>query len=112
MARRCLSGSVCARALHVAGAIRARTVLFVWDATVRPSVNWPRPRCVLSRHALDALLAETFQQLGGELRVTRAGIPRARWRGPRAVPPGGGRKPLKKVRVGLASKRMWRTSAR
>jgi 2-polyprenyl-6-methoxyphenol hydroxylase-like FAD-dependent oxidoreductase len=52
-----------------AGAIRARTALFVCGENRSPVRALPVPALCLSRHAMDALLAETFQQLGGELLV-------------------------------------------
>jgi 2-polyprenyl-6-methoxyphenol hydroxylase-like FAD-dependent oxidoreductase len=52
-----------------AGAIRARTALFVCGENRSPVRQLPVPALCLSRHAMDALLAETFQQLGGELLV-------------------------------------------
>jgi len=52
-----------------AGAIPARTVLFVCGANRSPVRKLAAPALCLSRHAMDALLAEAFQQLGGELLV-------------------------------------------
>ena len=52
-----------------AGAIPARTVLFVGGANRSPVRPLAAPALCLSRLAMDALLAETLQQLGGELRV-------------------------------------------
>ena len=52
-----------------AGAIPARTVLFVCGSNRSPVRQLAAPALCLSRHAMDALLAETFQQLGGELLV-------------------------------------------
>ncbi len=52
-----------------AGAVRARTVMFVCGANRSPVRQLPAPALCLSRHALDALLAESFQRLGGELLV-------------------------------------------
>ena len=50
-----------------AGAIRARTVMFVRGSNRSPVRQLAAPALCLSRHAMDALLAESFQQLGGEL---------------------------------------------
>jgi 2-polyprenyl-6-methoxyphenol hydroxylase-like FAD-dependent oxidoreductase len=55
--------------LEQAGAVSARTVLFVCGSNRSPVRQLPALALCLSRHALDALLAETFRQLGGELRV-------------------------------------------
>jgi 2-polyprenyl-6-methoxyphenol hydroxylase-like FAD-dependent oxidoreductase len=52
-----------------AGAIQARTVLFVCGKNRSPVRQLAAPALCLSRHAMDALLAEAFQRLGGELRV-------------------------------------------
>ena len=52
-----------------AGAIYARTVMFVCGATQSPVRALAAPALCLSRHKMDALLAQTFQELGGELRV-------------------------------------------
>jgi 2-polyprenyl-6-methoxyphenol hydroxylase-like FAD-dependent oxidoreductase len=52
-----------------AGAVHARTVMFVCGANRSPVRQLAAPALCLSRHAMDALLAGTFQQLGGELRV-------------------------------------------
>jgi 2-polyprenyl-6-methoxyphenol hydroxylase-like FAD-dependent oxidoreductase len=52
-----------------AGAIPARTVLFVYGKNRSPVRQLASPALCLSRHAMDTLLAETFQQLGGELRL-------------------------------------------
>src|ERR1017187_513640 len=56
-----------------AGAFHARTVLFVCGKNRSPVRQLAAPALCLSRHAMDALLAESFQELGGELRVN------ARW---------------------------------
>ena len=56
-----------------AGAIYARTAMFVNGHSSSPVRQLPSPALCLSRHKMDALLAETFQQLGGELRL------RSRW---------------------------------
>src|ERR1039457_3578293 len=52
-----------------AGAVRARTVMFVCGSNRSPVRQLAAPALCLSRHAMDALLAEAFQQLGGELLV-------------------------------------------
>ena len=54
---------------HLAGAVSARTAMFVCGLHRSPVRPLPAPALCLSRHKLDALLAETFQQAGGELRV-------------------------------------------
>jgi len=52
-----------------AGAVHARTVMFVCGTNRSPVRQLVAPALCLSRHAMDALLAESFQQLGGELLV-------------------------------------------
>ena len=52
-----------------AGAFHARTVLFVCGSNRSPIRQLTAPALCLSRHAMDALLAESFRQLGGELLV-------------------------------------------
>ena len=52
-----------------AGAVHARTVLFVCGSNRSPIRQLAAPALCLSRHAMDALLAESFRQLGGELLV-------------------------------------------
>ena len=52
-----------------AGAIYARTVMFVCGSNRSPIRQLATPALCLSRHAMDALLAESFQKLGGELVV-------------------------------------------
>jgi 2-polyprenyl-6-methoxyphenol hydroxylase-like FAD-dependent oxidoreductase len=52
-----------------AGAVPARTVLFVCGSNRSPVRQLAAPALCLSRHAMDALLAEKFQQLGGELLI-------------------------------------------
>ena len=52
-----------------AGAVPARTVLFVCGSNRSPIRQLAAPALCLSRHAMDALLAESFRQLGGELLV-------------------------------------------
>ncbi|HEX4350899.1 MAG TPA: FAD-dependent monooxygenase [Verrucomicrobiae bacterium] len=54
---------------HQAGAIYARTVMFIRGSNRSPVRQLSTPALCLSRHTLDALLAESFQQIGGELRV-------------------------------------------
>jgi menaquinone-9 beta-reductase len=50
-----------------AGAVYARTAMFVFGSTRSPIRQLDAPALCISRYTLDALLAETFQQLGGEL---------------------------------------------
>jgi 2-polyprenyl-6-methoxyphenol hydroxylase-like FAD-dependent oxidoreductase len=52
-----------------AGALRARTVMFVRGSSRSPIRQLSAPALCLSRQVLDALLATSFQQTGGELRV-------------------------------------------
>jgi len=52
-----------------AGAVYARTAMFICGAHRSPVRPLARPALCLSRHALDALLAQAFQESGGELRV-------------------------------------------
>src|ERR1035437_6329897 len=52
-----------------AGAVHARTVMFVCGTNRSPVRQLAAPALCLSRLAMDALLAESFQQLGGELLV-------------------------------------------
>ena len=56
-----------------AGAVPARTVMFVCGSHRSPVRPLAAPALCLSRHKLDALLAETFRHTGGELRE------QARW---------------------------------
>src|SRR5215469_16364588 len=49
-----------------AGAVYARTAMFVSGASRSPVRRLAAPALCLSRHALDALLAGAFQQAGGE----------------------------------------------
>lgn len=58
-----------------AGAIPARTTVFFSPQTASTIRELSEPAIALSRHALDALLAAQFRQLGGELRENE------RWRG-------------------------------
>jgi flavin-dependent dehydrogenase len=51
-----------------AGAIEARTASFYVGDTVYREKALPRPALCVSRYVLDALLAEEFRSLGGELR--------------------------------------------
>lgn len=55
--------------LQRAGAIYARTVMFICDAAQSPVRQLAAPALCLSRYKMDALLAERFQQAGGELRT-------------------------------------------
>jgi 2-polyprenyl-6-methoxyphenol hydroxylase-like FAD-dependent oxidoreductase len=59
-----------------AGAFRAHTAMFVCGGSRSPVRRMDTPALCLSRHAMDALLAGTFQQLGGALRVD------SRWTSP------------------------------
>lgn len=59
-----------------AGARLARTAKFFASRNEVPRHELPKPALCLSRYVLDALLAERFRQLGGDLRC------RARWTGP------------------------------
>ena len=52
-----------------AGAIYARTAMFVCGSNRSPVRQLAAPALCLSRHVLDTLLAESFQQIGGELLV-------------------------------------------
>jgi 2-polyprenyl-6-methoxyphenol hydroxylase-like FAD-dependent oxidoreductase len=52
-----------------AGAVHARTVMFICGANRSPVRQLAAPALCLSRHAMDALLAESYQKLGGELLV-------------------------------------------
>ncbi|MGH7941360.1 MAG: NAD(P)/FAD-dependent oxidoreductase [Limisphaerales bacterium] len=56
-----------------AGAIYARTAMFISDAAKSPVRTLAAPALCLSRYSMDALLASRFQELGGQLRV------RSRW---------------------------------
>jgi 2-polyprenyl-6-methoxyphenol hydroxylase-like FAD-dependent oxidoreductase len=56
-----------------AGAVYAQTVMFICGTAQSPVRRLAAPALCLSRHKMDALLAETFRQAGGELRT------RARW---------------------------------
>ena len=58
-----------------AGAFHARTALFVSGPSRSPVRDLPEPALCLSRYSMDAMLAETLQQAGGELRVN------SRWTG-------------------------------
>jgi 2-polyprenyl-6-methoxyphenol hydroxylase-like FAD-dependent oxidoreductase len=55
--------------LEQADAIHARMVMFVCGSNRSPVRQLAAPALCLSRHAMDALLAGSFQQLGGELLV-------------------------------------------
>jgi 2-polyprenyl-6-methoxyphenol hydroxylase-like FAD-dependent oxidoreductase len=61
--------------LFEAGAIPARTTAFFSQRTASVIRELSEPALSLSRHALDALLADQFRRLGGELRE------KERWRG-------------------------------
>jgi 2-polyprenyl-6-methoxyphenol hydroxylase-like FAD-dependent oxidoreductase len=52
-----------------AGAVHARTAIFINGTNQSPVRQLIAPALCLSRYKMDALLAETFQQLGGELRT-------------------------------------------
>jgi 2-polyprenyl-6-methoxyphenol hydroxylase-like FAD-dependent oxidoreductase len=52
-----------------AGAVYARTAMFVNGRTTSPTRQLPSPALCLSRHKMDSLLAETFRKLGGELHL-------------------------------------------
>jgi menaquinone-9 beta-reductase len=52
-----------------AGAIYARTAMFICGSAQSPVRRLAVPALCLSRHKMDALLAEIFQQSGGELRT-------------------------------------------
>lgn len=52
-----------------AGAIYARTAMFVLGSTRSPVRELDTPALCISRHALDAMLAESFQKMGGELHM-------------------------------------------
>jgi 2-polyprenyl-6-methoxyphenol hydroxylase-like FAD-dependent oxidoreductase len=58
-----------------AGAITARTTAFFSPRASSPIRELSEPALTISRHALDALLAKQFRQLGGELHAGE------RWRG-------------------------------
>ena len=49
------------------------TALFICGKNRSPIRRLGTPALCVSRYMLDALLAETFEQLGGDLRATRAG---------------------------------------
>ena len=51
-----------------AGAFHAQTAMFVAGSNRSPVRRLAVPALCLSRHAMDALLADEFQRLGGELR--------------------------------------------
>jgi menaquinone-9 beta-reductase len=55
--------------LEKAGAVRARTAMFICRAAQSPVRSLAGPALCVSRHKMDALLADIFQQLGGELRL-------------------------------------------
>ena len=51
-----------------AGAIKARTARFFIGDRALPARELPEPALCVSRHTLDALMADHFRRLGGELR--------------------------------------------
>jgi len=59
--------------LRQAGAVPARTSAFFLGGAASPLRPLPTPALCLSRHALDALVADQFRQAGGDLREN------ARW---------------------------------
>jgi menaquinone-9 beta-reductase len=59
-----------------AGAFRAHTAMFICGGGRSPIRQMDTPALCLSRHSMDALLAGTFQELGGALRVN------SRWTSP------------------------------
>ncbi len=65
-----------------AGAIYARTAMFIFGAAKSPVRKLTAPALCLSRYKMDALLAAKFQELGGELRL------RSRWNSDRQIEPG------------------------
>src|SRR5436190_13939503 len=60
-----------------AGAFSARTAMFISGRNHSPVRELTAPALCLSRYAMDALLAQEFQRLGGELRQS------VRWSSPR-----------------------------
>ena len=58
---------------HQAGAVYARTAMFISGPHHSPVRQLAKPALCLSRHKLDSLLATLFQETGGELRTN------ARW---------------------------------
>lgn len=58
-----------------AGAVYARTAMFISGAAKSPVRELAAPALCLSRYKMDALLAAKFQELGGHLQV------RSRWNG-------------------------------
>jgi menaquinone-9 beta-reductase len=64
-----------------AGAICARTVIFVCGKQKSPVRALATSALCLSRYKMDALLAEEFQQLGGDLRVQSRWNPDSRTEG-------------------------------
>ena len=63
------------KSLKEAGAVLAKTALFVFHNAKSPVRPLPKPALCLSRFSLDALLAEQLQKFGGEFH------PGERWRG-------------------------------
>lgn len=75
---------------EAAGAVYARTAKFICGGNHSPVRRLPTPALCLSRYTMDALLAELFQELGGELQANR------RWSGAEPQPgvvQAGGRRP-------------------
>jgi 2-polyprenyl-6-methoxyphenol hydroxylase-like FAD-dependent oxidoreductase len=58
---------------EAAGAVEARTVLFICGRNRSPVRRLETPALGLSRQILDALLAEVFQENGGDLRIQARG---------------------------------------
>lgn len=88
-----------------AGAVYARTAMFICGAAQSPVRKPAAPALCLSRHKMDALLANTFHQLGEICRFAPAG--------PRTITTKASfplldavHRPWRKARVGLASKPM------
>jgi 2-polyprenyl-6-methoxyphenol hydroxylase-like FAD-dependent oxidoreductase len=79
-------------AIEQAGATRARTAQFFIGDRALPARELPEPALCLSRHVLDARMADHFRRLGGELRcdsrwapaIFGQGVVRATGRRPRA----------------------------
>jgi len=66
-----------AEAIDQAGATRARTAQFFIGDRALPARDLPEPALCLSRHVLDALMADHFRRLGGELRCDTRWTPAA-----------------------------------
>lgn len=54
---------------HEAGGVCAMTAMFIRGSSPSPVRQLAAPALCISRHVLDAFLADLFQQMGGELRV-------------------------------------------